>query len=91
MYAPSTPESRFELRERARRLRWVLAGVAGAAFAAVVGLVMTNPIGTQVQAASPSAQDQPPPAQPRSAQPGYGIPPVTRAPQQQPILRTGRS
>ena len=96
MYAPSAPEGRLELRERARRLRWVLVGAAGVAFAAAAGLVMTNPIGTQAQAASapPPAQDQPPAPQyqgPRYQGGQQSNPPVGYAPQPQPILRTRRS
>lgn len=96
--------SRAELYDRIRRLRWTLAGGAAALFAALVGLVMTNPIGTQAQAAdgstSPTSDSaQPPtegwpddqPAQGQAQQPAAAAPPVTSAPQQQPILKTRRS
>jgi hypothetical protein len=91
---PPRDRARAELYDRARRLRWTLAGASVAAFGALAGLVVSNPIGTQAQAASaappaatePQSDDQPPVQQPRSAPP-----PVSNAGQQPPILRTRRS
>ena len=89
--------TREELQAKLRSLRTAVVAGSGIAFLLALGLVATNPVGTQASTGSPdtgtandSAAGQQPPA--NDPAPAFRGNPVTNAPQYQPpVLHSRRS
>ena len=84
--------SRDDLRQRLLSLRKAVVAGSVVAFLAALGLVATNPVGTQASTQNPPADDQGQPAD-QGTQPDGGYSnPVTNVPQYQPpVLQSRRS
>lgn len=84
--------SRDELRQRLLSLRKAVVAGSVVAFLAALGLVATNPVGTQASTQNPPADDQGQPADQGSQPDGGYSNPVTNVPQYQPpVLHSRRS
>ena len=99
-FCPRTVETmnprpnRDELRQRLVSLRKAVVAGSIVAFLTALGLVATNPVGTQASTQSPPTDDQGQPAD-QGSEPGggYGYSnPISNAPQYQPpVLHSRRS